>query len=184
MKFFRNRWVALFLAAAVVAGAALLNTRIMLDRECRQLEASFFQSETDVLTPDYYINSRIGTAAALAAIGDLYPDLAEETQALRDARRALVYAADAKDLSAMYDANGDLTAAGDAFCRAARQLELDPGDEEAVDDYDDSLQGAQRQLDRSSYNQEVQTLLRTVYYRFPGSFLARITGVQPPELYE
>lgn len=57
----------------------------MLDRECRQLEASFFQSETDVLTPYYYINSRIGTAAALAAIGDLYPDLAEETQALRDA---------------------------------------------------------------------------------------------------
>lgn len=115
MKFFRNRWVALFLAAAVVAGTALLNTRIMLDRERRQLEASFFQSETDMLTPYYYINSRIGTAAALAAIGDLYPDLAEETQALRDARRALVYAADAKDLSAMYDANGDLTAAGDAF---------------------------------------------------------------------
>ena len=53
-----------------------------------------------------------------------------------------------------------------------------------MDDYDDSLQGAQRQLDRSSYNQEVQTLLRTVYYRFPGSFLARITGLQPPELYE
>lgn len=184
MKFFRSRAVALILAAVAVAGSTLFNTRIMLNRECRQLENSFYQSETDLRTPYYYINSRIGTAAALAAVGDLYPALEEETLVLRNARRALVYASDARDLSAMYDANGELTAAAESFCQAARRTELDLTDLEAVEDYENTLLGAQRQLDQSDYNQRVQELLRTVFDRFPGSFLAGITGVQPPELYE
>lgn len=184
MKFFQKPAAALLLAILIVPSSLLLNTKVKLTDECRELEESFYTAENGGKSSGYYVNSRISDAASLATVGSHYPELAGVTEALREARSTLAAAYEGRDIYAMYRANAELTRAVAAFEQAAQSVVFTEMDQVNYDDRVTALAGAQRNLDNSTYNEEVSRFRRTVYDRFPASVLAAIVGVDAPPLFE
>lgn len=185
MKFFQRPAAALLLAVLLVPSSLLLSTKIKLGDLCRELEESFYNgSEEYGKPPAYYIDSRISDAASLATIGSHYEELSTETQALRQARSALVSACEAEDIHAMYQANCELEQAAAAFDQAVANVRLTELDGKNYPDFRNEFSGAQRHLEDCAYNRNVITLREDVLERFPASVLAPLVGVEAPPMFE
>ncbi len=181
MKFFQNRAVATVIAVVVVIASSLLSSFVGMKKDLNKVNMSFWK--TDGKAPVYYVDQRIGAAASLATVGDQYSELSAPAAALREARTALVNAENAQDISGVYNADVRLTDAVSALKAAASAVSLSPEDASTFSDGLSTIDGAERQLTESDYNNSVQRLLHRNYRSFPGSLFASVLDIDEPFLY-
>lgn len=182
MDFFRNRLVACVLAVLVVAGSAVINTQVKLGEKCQEVEDGFYTSQSGEKSIYARLDERLDASNGVWSL--LVNRDTDAANSLSEARSELISAYDAKDISEMYDANKSLETAFDSAAAVLAACELDSGEIDAMNSYIESFDGAQKMIDRSSYNSTVLEFVRTVYNKFPASLLAPVAGVDSPELFE
>lgn len=183
MKIFQNRAFALILAIVVFLGAPLLSARVKLSAKTRETEAMFFEKEGNIDSPYYFVNERISAASLVCQTLSAYPECEGDIARVRSARNALAAAYDEKDISGMASANAELESAAHDLKETAGTVAMSTDDAGNYEYYVSRLDGAQRMLDRSGYNEKVRAA-RKSYDSFPGSMLSSLTGVRPPALFE
>ena len=183
MKFFENRAVAILVTVLVVLGSTLLSGRANLAKACAAQEEAFF-SVSEGKAPVYYIDQLISAAASLGNLAEKY-GYADDAASIREARRALVRAEEARDIPGMYDACQTLYAA----VRAFDDFSVDEITSENLQDpglYLDNvsvISGAARELEQSDYNVNVTAFIAGTYDRFPSSLFARLFAIKAPDLF-
>ena len=178
MKFFQNRAVAVIIALLVVIGSTLIAGRANLIKNCKAQEAAFF-SVSEGKAPVYYIDQLISASASLANVTEKY-DTTGAASSIRDARRELVKAEEARDISEIYAAAENLIA---VVSTVDSKSISDSADRMICEDNLSIVAGASRELEQSDYNVNVTFFLETVYERFPSSLFAKLFSIKAPELY-
>jgi len=181
MKFFQNRAVAVVIAVVGVTLSTLLSAKIGMTRDYNRLHSSFFH--TDGKAPVYYVDQLISAAASLATVGERYGALTDASALVREARKALVGAEDAMDISDISDAAAALSAAVDGLRGAAAGVEMTGADASAFADGTAAVAGARRELLECDYNEEARELIRKNYESLPASFFAGLLDIPRPELF-
>ena len=181
MKFFQNRAVAVVIAVVGVALSTLLSAKIGMTRDYDRLHNSFFR--TDGKTPVYYVDQQISAAASLATVGERYDTLTNASALVREARKALVGAEEAMDISDISDASAVLSAAVDSLRSAAAGVEMTSADASVFADGTAMVAGARRELLEGDYNEEATKLIQKNYESFPASFFAGLLNIPRPELF-
>ena len=179
MKFFQNRAVAVILAVIVVLGTLAVSA-VRFAGSCRKTEEAFF-SVSQGKAPVYYVDQIIGAAASLADVGEKYEQLSDAAVSMRDVRRALVRAEEARDISDIYDACMQVSDAAREFDAQADGVTMSGYDAELTADCVSEIAGAIRSVEESGYNASVSRFLAEKYSSFPASLYARWFSIAAPE---
>ena len=181
MKFFQNRTVAVILAVIVVLGT-LAASAVRFAGSCRRTEDAFFTVSSGK-APVYYVDQIIGAAASLADVGEKYEQLGEIAATVREIRRTLVRAEEARDISDIYDACAELSEAAREFNAQTGGVTMSGYDTELVEDCVSEISGAIRAIEDSGYNTAVSRFIADKYSSFPASLYARWFGIAAPEFF-
>ncbi len=181
MKIFQNRAIALLLAVVVVLLTLGVSAYRFAD-DARAVEKAFFTAKSGK-APVYYVDQIISAAASLADVGEKYPALSEQAEAMRAARKALVKAENVRDISDIYDACQEVSQAAGSFAAQAEQVTMSEYDTGLAEDAASDISGAIRKLSECGYNETAREFIENRYNSFPASLYARLLGVREPELF-
>ena len=154
--------------------------RANLSRACAEQEEAFF-TVTEGKAPVYYVDQIIGAAASLADVGEKYEQLSDAAVSMRDVRRALVRAEEARDISDIYDACMQVSDAARDFDAQADEVTMSGYDAELTADCVSEIAGAIRSVEESGYNASVSRFMAEKYSSFPASLYARWFSIAAPE---
>ena len=184
MKIFKNRAVAVLLCVLIVIASTLLSTNVKLGREADGVSDGFYKG----VTYDGYkhpaisdqLNNICGAADGLASVVASYD---VDVVALRQ------YSADLKDMlsqrtgtyTAVYAKYRDLLDCIEALKLAS--VQLSERDASGTEQYFSTVSSASEVIGSAGYNDSVQQFKRSYLDRFPGSILAKLAGVDAPELF-
>lgn len=178
MDFFKKPIVALIVALAVVCGSTVLNTQIKLGEEIQAVEDSFYTSVSGEKSIYSRLEERLAAANGLWTILTKYDsDAAEE---LADERQYLIWSCQNRDIQSMIYNNNELATVFADSVSLLNGYELSQAELEDVAYYTESFVGAQKMIEKSSYNSQVLEFLRSTYDKFPANFLAIFAGVDEP----
>ena len=189
MNPFKNRFFALILAALVVASSTLINTRVMLGGEARDVTQGFYEGfpESGIYTGiDDQLAYQMTDAVGLASVTASFGELDAETDAVRAATNALRAVLDAGDIPASHAANEKLQGAVAALDHAAQGAAMTAAQQTQYDTHLTDFLGSQDAVLRygAAYNNSVAQFLSRVYNAFPTKLLADLTGVEAPAPFE
>lgn len=185
MKIFKNRAVAVLLCVLIVIASTLLSTNVKLGREADGVSDGFYKG----VTYDGYkhpaisdqLNNICGAADGLASVVASYD---VDVVALRQ------YSADLKDMlsqrtgtSAVYAKYRDLLDCIEALKLELASVQLSERDASGTEQYFSTVSSASEVIGSAGYNDSVQQFKRSYLDRFPGSILAKLAGVDAPELF-
>lgn len=179
MEYFKSRSGALLLAALVVVGSTLLNTRVKLGSAVDAAEDQFFTDVEGERSIYSRLEEKLSAANGYAAVLSTYDQ--EAADALYYERDSLRWATEDNDIDYMARCNEALDKAFDEAQRALAGYELSESDAADAAYYADIYDGAQKMITENSYNSSVTDFTRSVYDTFPTEFLAELAGVEPPE---
>lgn len=175
MKILKNPVVAGVLAAVLIIGALLLNTRIKFGKQCREVSEKLYESgsiaaQLDELCVD---------ASAIAAIAEQHSlDISRMNQAVDALRQALSqHSTHAADLFADYTA---VRTELNTLTAKLMGLGIGTEDSQAVVTLQVKIQEIQDRISASDYNPAARAFLQQ-YDRFPTGLLAKLAGVSMPE---
>lgn len=185
MGFFSNRAVATVLAIVAVAGSTLVNTKVKLGRDCREVEDGFYSG----VTYDGYshksiqsqLNGISGAAGGLVSIANNY-DI--DTAALSAAQDNLDSSLKYGSVSEIYGRYAALNDEVSAIQNELSSKTLSERDASGVNQYASALKGAASVISSSGYNESVRDFIRNTYDVFPADFLGSFTNVEAPQLFE
>lgn len=177
MKVFRNRFVAILLCLILVAGATLVNTHWKFGGLCRELANVFYADEEigkhlEVLQAESAVLATVAQANGIDASA-LTGAADELGSCLRDQNAGV---------SRIYAAYAKLTSAMNATEQKLLSVALSESDAETVRLSLARIHTAQVKISSSNYNAQVQEFLRR-YDRFPTNLLAKLAGVEMPEVF-
>lgn len=186
MKILKNRVVAVLLCILVVIASTLLSTNVKLDREADNVSAGFYKG----VTYDGYkhpaisdqLNNICGAADGLASVVASYD---VDVVALRQ------YSTDLKDMlnqrtgtyTAVYAKYRELLDCIEALKLELASVQLSERDASGAEQYFSTVSSASEVIGSAGYNDSVQQFKRSYLDRFPGSILAKLAGVDAPELF-
>ena len=167
MKIFKNRAVAVLLCVLIVIASTLLSTNVKLGREADGVSDGF---------------NICGAADGLASVVASYD---VDVVALRQ------YSADLKDMlsqrtgtyTAVYAKYRDLLDCIEALKLELASVQLSERDASGTEQYFSTVSSASEVIGSAGYNDSVQQFKRSYLDRFPGSILAKLAGVDAPELF-
>lgn len=188
MKFFRNRVVAIIITVIVVFVSVLSNTKTRLGDDIDDLSQKFFYTTnyttaSGTSTKSIYtsLSTKLSAANGLWTIVVNY-DESIATQ-LSDARKALIWSYDLRDVEAMYEADQALITAFAMAEVALIDVRLSDSEEDAVNDYVLAFEGATNMISYNDYNSCIIEFYESTYSTFPTNILADLVGLEPPSLY-
>lgn len=179
MGFLKSKSGAVVLAALVVVGSTLLNTRVKLGAAVDEVEDLFFTDRDGEKCIYSRLEEKLSASNGYAAVLASYDEEAADT--LYHERDSLLWACEDDDIDYMAWCNAELDKAfGDAE-RALAACELSESDREDAEYYAEIYNGAQKMIEENSYNSSVTSFNRSVYDTFPTEILAAFAGVNAPE---
>ena len=190
MELFKRKPVALLVTALLVVLATVYSVNRTLGAACQAVTDGFYEGV--FVEADGYRHPGISThlsfrqsqAVAIVSITANYSGLEAETASVKEAAERLLAATESGSLSAQYDRNTELQAAVAALESAAANVSLSERDRENLDGCLTDMSGAQAAIEDAGYNEAVRSFYRSTYTVFPTEFLASVSGVQAPELFE
>lgn len=186
MEFFKKRQNAFAILAAVIVVFTLLGVHLSLNREVAKLDKMFTAGvsieKESYIQPgiETHLQSRIKASLGLLTIAANYDGLSDETEALSNARHALVGAVSIKQ---KYEANQKLEAAYMALASSLAAQDVTDGDLKAVATYVSNLSGAQKAIEVSAYNTKVTEYETGILGAFPVSILRGLAFPDSPEYF-
>lgn len=181
MDFFKKPIVALILALVVVCGSTILNTQIKLGEEVQEVEDSFFTSVSGEKSIYIRLDECLSAANGLWTVLVNYDsDAADE---LSEVRKDMIWDYDLQHINGLLYGNNELSEVFKNSLSVLNGYDLTDSELAAVADYSDSFYGAQKMIEKNSYNSLVQDFLRSTYNKFPASIFASIAGVDAPEIF-
>ncbi len=188
MEALKRKPVALLLTAVVVVLSTLLSVNRTLGERCQEVTDGFYQG---VVADGYrqssissHLQMRLDLSNSIAAVTSAYEALSGQTEAFRQAREQLLAAVSSADIDAQYRKNAALREAAKALREAAEDVTFSERDRKILDTCWRDFDGAQAAIDKSGYNDAVREFYRSTLNVFPTRFLAEVSGVKLPELYE
>ncbi len=120
------------------------------------------------------LEERARASLGLVTVGNKFPDLSEETDALRQARERLL---DASTISEKYAANQEIEEAWQTLYSMIPLSELSQADREIAESYSELLEKVQGSININQYNNLVDNFYNVTLSTFPGRLFADfITG--------
>ncbi len=185
MSVFEKKPVAILITVLVVILATIYSTNHFLGNACQEVTDSFYEGvETDGYrhaSINSCLESRCSYANGLLTVASNYDELSEEADTVRDARLRLL---EADSLHAKYTVNSELQNAVELLSAAMNTVSLSSRDQEMAETYRSQFDGAGDAIASSGYNEAVRAFERETFNVFPARFLALISGVKAPELFE
>jgi hypothetical protein len=185
MGLLKNKLIAVLLTALVTFSSTIYSVNHFLGAECRAVEDGFYEG---VYVDGYrqpgigtHLDSRLNAANGLMTVTSDYPQLEKETESVRDCRERLIVA---DDMHAKHRVNTELQTAVKALEAALGGVSLSEQENAMFESYITDFYGAQTAIENSGYNEAVREFNRNTYYAFPAGFLAPLSGVESPELFE
>jgi hypothetical protein len=190
MELFKRKSVAILVTALAVVLSTMYSVNRTLGAACQEVTDGFYEG-VFVASDGYrhpgistHLNLRLDRANAIVSIAANYAGLEAQTAAVGDARDKLLAATESGSLSAQFDRNAELQAAVTALESAAANVSLSERDRENLDTCLSDMNGALAAIEDAGYNEAVRAFYRSTYYVFPTEFLASVSGVSAPELFE
>jgi hypothetical protein len=185
MTILKNRWIALLLTIIIMLLSTAFSVHRTLGAECQKVEDGFYNG----VSFDGYAHKSISSQLekrsdavnGIVSIMANYPDLEDESAELRDARNALLDAADIDDKS---KSNLELQKAFEVAAATLAGAGLTERESAAVTEYTGIFTGAQNVIDNSGYNESVREFQRSTLNVFPTNIISNLLGVKTPELFE
>ncbi len=178
MDFFKKPVVAFIIALVVVCGSTGLNTQIMLGEEIQAVEDTFYITVLGEKSIYSRLEEKLAAANGLWTILVKYDSKAADD--LAQGRQELIQSCQDKDIGGMKSDNSELTTAFTDSLTVLNGYELSQSELEDVAHYSESFAGAQKMIERSSYNTRVLEFMRSTYDKFPANFLVDFADVKAP----
>lgn len=184
MKFLKNPFVAVLLSLAIVISSTLISTNIKLGRRCDKVRDGFYEG---VVYDGYerksiasHIKNICGAASGLVAVANNYD---VDTASLSSAVDRMKSGLSNGSVSENYSLYCKLLTAFDDVERQLSAASLSERDADGAEQYALTVKGACKAIDESGYNESVRDFNRR-QLRFPADILARLAGVDVPQLFE
>ena len=177
MKVLKNPVVALLLTFVIVLTSTLVNTNLKFGRLCRDVTDDFY-GEDGIAAQLSFLRV---DAVALAAVAETNGiDASSLQNSADDLQRTLSFSSMSIGwLFQSYDAlRKELTVTEQSLLGKS----LSDSDAQTVQTLLDRIHREQDKISASDYNEDVRTFLRR-YDRFPTHILAKLAGVEMPELF-
>ena len=131
------------------------------------------------------LKARLQAADGLQSIAAKYDQVYQEYSDLRSVHNELreLLNSGSGELGRMYDLNGELSRTFIA-CREALEPLTEGKAHNALGEYQNAMDEAQRVIDVSGYNNAIREFCRSVLDRFPASLLKGLVKETPPALWE
>ena len=175
MEFLRKRSTAAVLAAAVILLSTFLGAHRSLNRESIKVSRVFASLQAGAL----YTCAE--GANGLVSVAVNHPEVQAQMTAVRSAREALLR--EGASVSAVYLAYTDLQSAVRELNLGLESVSLTADEEKRLAAYNSSFDVGVSGVGQSDYNTRVLELSERLT-RFPSNILARLTGFEPPELFQ
>ena len=189
MELLKKRSVAIIIAVLIVLLSTVYSVNRTLGAKADAVGDGFYSGA-------YYegyvhksiasqLEARVDTASALLAVAADYSGLSGECASLRAARDGLEGMLEGEGgVASLYDANAELETAFRALYSELLAAGPSDRDRDSAELYEFDFSGAQRVIANSGYNESVREFRRDVLGEFPAGFLARVSFVSAPELFE
>lgn len=186
MKIFKNRAVAVLLCVLIVIASTLLSTNVKLGREADGVSDGFYKG----VTYDGYkhpaisdqLNNICGAADGLASLVAKYGyDVVTLKQCSVELKSMLDQRSSA--YTTVYAKFRELLDCIETLKLEYSGLGLSERDTSGVEQYFSTVSSASEVIGSAGYNDSVQQFKRSYLDRFPGSILAKLAGVDAPELF-
>jgi hypothetical protein len=180
MDILKSKKTAAAVLCIVIIIFTPIGSKLSLQRAADKVEDMFYDgvyNSDEKYTAgaiDTYLQSRIQASLGLITVGANDASLSEETDALRNARNALL---DADSIEEKYQANVLLEEAWNTLYDA---ITAKGGDANA-DAYADTLSGAQGAIAHSGYNEAVAEFTEGTMHRFPANLISKLLSVKAPQ---
>ncbi len=193
-KFFKSRSGAIVIAVVVILLSTYFGIYRSLSVAVREVSDGFDAgvTYTDESGNTYLhksirsqLKNKTEAGMSLASIADIFPDIEDEANALRNAyntMRDLIY--NDGTPSELFTADKELTATFNALYAVLPIDELDSKDIKRMEECKTTMSGADGEIETSGYNEAVREFDRKVLSVFPTNILKNICFVEPPELFE
>lgn len=184
MKFFKKPIVALLLSALIIFSSTVLSVEVKLGAKCQDITDGFYEGVRYEGYEHKSIASQIrnicGAADGMVTLASNYDIEADAVRAATDEMKSALTCGSVSYLRYLYDEILDaVKPLEDQLGRAP----LSERDAEGLKQYSSTISGAQSVIENSGYNESVRAFLRG-YMHFPADFLAGLSGVELPELFE
>lgn len=184
MKFLKTPVVAVLLSLAIVISSTLISTNIKLGRRCDKVSDGFYEG---VVYDGYehksiasHIKNICGAASGLVAVANNYGvDAAPLSSAVDMMKSGLSNGSVSENYVLYYN----LLSAFDDVERQLSAASLSERDAGGAEQYALTVKGACKAIDESGYNESVREFYRK-QLSFPADILARLAGVDVPQLFE
>lgn len=186
MKILKNRAVALLLCVLIVIASTLLSTNAKLGSKADDVSDGFYNG----VTYDGYrhpaianqLNNICGAADGLASVVASYDvDIAALKQCSVDIKDMLNQRTDA--YTAVYAKYRELLDCIESLYLELASVQLSERDASGVEQYFSTVSSASEVIGDAGYNDSVYQFRRSYFERFPGVILAKLSGVEAPELF-
>lgn len=186
MKILKNRLIALLLCVLVVIGSTLLTTNIKLGREAEKVSDGFYKGVTysGYKHPAIaeQLNNICGAADGLASLVTKYGyDVVTLKQCSVELKSMLDQRSSA--YTTVYAKFRELLDCIETLKLEYSGLGLSERDTSGVEQYLSTVSNATVVIGDSGYNDSVHEFKRSYLERFPAGILARLSGVDAPELF-
>lgn len=188
MDFLKKRSTAIGVFVLTVILFTLIGSHLSLSRACKKAEDAFFdksllQAEGYYTCPGDQLNYCVDYANRLLSVIGTDGAWTGAYEALRDARRELADALEARDIPSIGRAN-------QALAEAVQQVRSTAGSGASLPDSSDDyativseFDSAQALLDNSAYSDHILSFREDVLGAFPANILRRLTAVKAPETF-
>lgn len=184
MKVLKKPFVAVLLSALIIFSSTLLSVDVKLGAKCQNITDGFYEGVVYEGYQHKSIASQLrnicGAADGMVTIAKNYDiDTDAVSSATDEMKSALTYGS-VSYIHYLYEELLDaVQPLEDQLSRAA----LNERDADGFKQYSSTITGARSVIENSGYNESVRAFLRG-YMHFPADFLAELSGVELPELFE
>ena len=159
MNLLKKPVVAVCLLAAVVCTTTYTKGTSQISEKASDVKSEFFYScSSGTKTIFERLEARSDAANGTVTIANNYPNVSAETQALKFAQTEMANTIEQYKwipISEYYDRNEELDVAYQALTQALSQESVSEDDRSKLDYYTTNFNGAQKMIEKSTYNQEV-----------------------------
>lgn len=184
MTLLRNRKFAILIAFVIIILATLLGVRGSLNKLAADAQDMFYSGvyikDKGYTQPaiDTHLSNRANSALGFASLLEKHPELANEAEALKEARRELI---DAKSIWGKCSANENMQRAFIELSDKSRAVKLSQNEIGDIDRYVSTFMGAQTAIAESLYNVKASSYMDNA--SFLAQLLKPVLFVKAPQLF-
>lgn len=188
MGFTVNRKVAVLVLAAVICVFTYIGVNRSVSALAGDIEDSFYTGAENAegyteASIQSHLDNRIDAANGLCTMAAQYPGMSDAVNSLQSARYELMEKS-RDDITGKFQANEKLTESADALVSLLEAQDLSQDQQQMLDYYTSTLEGAENAIGKLSYNTAVDEFYNRTLKSFPVSLFSPLLSVEGPEYFK